>query len=80
MVRLKGGRHSHTDAAEKFQFHNGTIKRPPTVSDRFVVAYFNSTMVRLKAVGPRGVVVSSVKFQFHNGTIKSPSRAYKMLL
>ena len=54
----------------KFQFHYGTIKRRKTsVISRAVMAYFNSTMVRLKGSKIATIHVRYA-FQFHYGTIK----------
>ena len=42
---------SRPKSGKKFQFHYGTIKRRPMRTPRPMRYYFNSTMVRLKAMG-----------------------------
>ena len=52
-----------------FQFHYGTIKSLPHPRSPNNNSYFNSTMVRLKELEARGIILER-KFQFHYGTIK----------
>ena len=58
-----------------FQFHYGTIKRRGTSILPKRIAYFNSTMVRLKERLRKSLSEYS-KFQFHYGTIKSKQHIY----
>ena len=70
MVRLKGKkRKANAEAERAFQFHYGTIKSSRSLPESKPLYYFNSTMVRLKALH---VAIPPLieTFQFHYGTIK----------
>ena len=55
MVRLKESQREEMYASTPFQFHYGTIKRHEMDGGQGLFAYFNSTMVRLKAYGKEKV-------------------------
>ena len=73
MVRLKVFPAGTVPCRNKFQFHNGSIKRCAlSACSVFNVYCFNSTMVRLKAINAYLVNHRVPRFQFHNGSIKRP--------
>ena len=71
MVRLKGfGRSWSAWSALPFQFHYGSIKGAILFYVDLRIIYFNSTMVRLKALLLFYIRLFLMIFQFHYGSIK----------
>ena len=60
----------------KFQFHNGTIKRgivSRKLKDEEIFQFHNGT---IKTASAKAFLCCSVLFQFHNGTIKTIAEIY----
>ena len=62
MVRLKAAMEKACFISFLFQFHYGTIKSFGAESKFIHIAYFNSTMVRLKAGQAKGFKLSELNF------------------
>ncbi len=54
-----------------FQFLNGSIKRTKGLHEFYLIANFNSLMVRLKESPTADILTAIIPFQFLNGSIKS---------